>query len=226
MNKKTTAVIIARKGSVRIPGKMHQPINGESMILRKLRQCLAIPGIYQVIVGSDDESIANQVRNMGAGFILRQPEYCDEKSRTVNEVIINMLQGIHDADRILWAHPTNPFIDSEHYADAIATLDEVEKDGYDSLISMNTMHGHFWHQNLSPINFGALEPRHKIASHLPPVYAQNGGIFIRPYADMLKDGALMGGRAFIYPMESIIGWDIDHPWQLEFAQWYAKQRNL
>lgn len=223
---KTTAVIVARKGSVRIPNKMHQIINGESLVMRKVRQCLATPGIHEVVVGSDDVSIAADVIRMGAKFAHRELKYCDEKSTTVNDMVRNMLNFI-DTDQVLWAHPTNPFITEHHYKQAIDLLDENRVNGKNSLFSVNVLKGHFWDDRGKEINFDSTAKIHRVAADLPPIYAQNGGIFIRPYADMLVDGALVSAsKAVIYQMDALDGWDIDHSWQLEFAQHYAAKNNL
>ncbi len=220
---RTTAVIIARKGSVRIPGKMHQMIGNDTMLLRKVKQCLEIKGVEQVVVGSDDTSIAMEVDRLGAVFIEREEKFCDEKSTTVNEMIKDVLSKITPiTDQILWAHPTNPFIESHHYQSALELLDAKRMLGYDSVFSVNRLQGHFWSNITTPINFSPISPIHIVAANLPPIFAQNGGIFIRPYNEMVQDGALIGKNALMIAMDQLDGWDIDYPWQLEFAQYRVK----
>ncbi len=222
---KITAVIVARKESERIPNKMHQKIGDETMVMRKVRQCLAVDGIGSVIVGSDDESIKSEVEAEGAIFAHREDKYCDEKSATVNEMVKNML-SFFESEYVLWAHPTNPFITTKHYSDAMNSLIlRLIYDGYDSLFSASEMKGHFWReerQEIIPINFSPLTPIHKTANKLPAMYSQNGGIFIRKYEDMAKDGNLIGGKPVMYTISMLDGWDIDEQWQLELAQLRVK----
>lgn len=221
---KITAVIVARKESKRIPNKMHQIIGDETMVMRKVRQCLAIDGVGQVIVGSDDDSIKSQVEERGGIFAHREYKYCDEKSTTVNEMVQNVL-SFFESEYVLWAHPTNPFITTEHYQGAIEAFKKAEKDGYDSLFSASEMNGHFWRGNkneIIPVNYSPFTPDHKIAKELPAMYSQNGGIFIRKYEDMIKDGNFIGGKPAMYSMSMLAGWDIDYEWQLEFAQLRVK----
>lgn len=218
--KKTTAVIVARKGSIRVPNKMYQPIHGEKMILRKINQLKSVDSIDRIVVGTDADDLQDEIEAAGAIFCRTPDEYNQGMHNKVNAMVKNIL-SFFVSDQVLWAHCTNPFIESWHYQEALEVMEAIRPEGYDSLFSVNRMMGHFWSDKVSPINFGALDPVHKIANHLPPVYAQNGGIFIRPYEDMLKDGSLMAGKAHMFAMEQIIGWDIDYPWQLEFAQHYA-----
>ena len=57
-----------------------------------------------------------------------------------------------------------------------------------------------------------------VASKLPAIFAQNGGIFIRFKKDMIKDGRFVGNKPYIFTVNEIEGWDLDHPWQLEVAR--------
>ncbi|MFZ4761353.1 MAG: 3-deoxy-manno-octulosonate cytidylyltransferase [Alphaproteobacteria bacterium] len=96
------AVIIpARYGSTRFIGKPLAPIAGISMIERMHRLALAVKGITEVVVATDDERIINHVENFG-GRAIMTPENCPngteralaacEAMKTKPDVVIN-LQG-------------------------------------------------------------------------------------------------------------------------------------
>ena len=224
-----TAVIVARKGSTRVPGKMHAMIDGETMLMRKIRQLRAVN--CNVIVGTDDDSVEESVTDAGALFYRREDRLCDERSASVNEMVKDMataVQNLLGSQVILWAHSTNPFTDSEHYSEAIALYNNAVMGAeYDSVMSANVQRGHFWNY-AEPINFKTPAPgvTHFPAACLPPVYAQNGAIFIRPAAAMAGDGNLVGRNPLKYYMHNIPGWDVNDPWELEFAQWYAEKHNI
>lgn len=216
----TTAVIVARKGSIRVPAKMYQLVEGESLILRKIRQLKQIEGVDKIVVGTDADDLQDEIESAGATFCRTPDELNQGLHNKVNAMVKNIL-SFFKSKQVLWAHCTNPFIESWHYQEALEVLESRKDEGYDSLFSANRMQGHFWNDRISPINFAPLDPLHRIANHLPPIYMQNGGIFIRPYEDMAKDGSLMAGKAHMFAMDQLTGWDIDYPWQLEFAQHYA-----
>lgn len=219
---KKTAIIVGRKGSHRIPKKIYQLIDGESLLLRKVRQCMAA-NIDQVVVGVDDESLRNQVEGLGAKFCLMPDEFC--QGNNPSGMIKNIL-SFFESDVVLWAHPTNPFITHNEYNDALETLESLHSSGYDSLFSVKKMNGHFWSQHPTPINFSPMATTHKLATQLPSLFAQDGGIFIRPYRDMARDGLFVSGKAHMYALDELVGWDIDYPWQLEFAQQWATNGRL
>ena len=117
---KITAVVIARKGSKRLPGKMYRKFNGKSLIQLKIEQLLK-SNVDEIAVGSDDkklEKICNNFNSKKIKFYLRKKKFCDEISTTPNEMIKNML-SFFKSDIILWAHPTNPFTNHNHYNDSI-----------------------------------------------------------------------------------------------------------
>lgn len=65
MNIQTLAVIPARYGSTRLPGKPLLPIAGVPLILRVLRGVRGCPLVDRVIVATDDERIASAVEGDG-----------------------------------------------------------------------------------------------------------------------------------------------------------------
>ena len=117
---KISAVIIARKNSTRIKKKLYQKIHGKTLIENKITQLLKT-NINEVIVGSDDEKLFEVCKKYGKKviFFKRENRFCDEKSTTVNEMVSNML-GFFKTDVVLWAHPTNPFINKNHYNEALS----------------------------------------------------------------------------------------------------------
>ncbi len=225
---KVTAVIVARKGSTRIPHKMHACIKRETLLMRKIRQLKATPGVDEIIVGTDCLLVKDAVESAGAVFAFREAKYCDEKSSTVNEMVKDMLSKF-ESDVVLWAHPTNPFICDKYYSEALEIFYKKNSpDGLEKSVFCLTGHkGHFWSHDKVPLNFDPHAKIHLVAADLPLVYSQNGGIFIRSYEGMAKDGCFIsphGGTG--YNVTPVIGWDIDEPWQLEFAQHYARYRNI
>jgi 3-deoxy-manno-octulosonate cytidylyltransferase (CMP-KDO synthetase) len=69
------AVIPARYGSTRFPGKPLTPITGRKMIERVWRHTSAADGVDRVVVATDDERIADAVINFG-GEAIMTPDTC------------------------------------------------------------------------------------------------------------------------------------------------------
>lgn len=218
---KYAAVIVGRKGSHRIPNKIYQEVGGEPLILRKVRQCREALLIDKVYVGTDADDLKEQIEALGGIFCRMPDEFC--QGNDPSGMIKNVL-GFVDADHIVWAHPTNPFLEGKDYDQLIIELESMRERGYKSLFTVTEMKGHFWHGNHSPINFPILEPRHTVAAQLRPVYAQDGAVFIRPHKDMLEDGLFVARPSFMRPIPELKGWDIDYPWELKAAQMFVNMK--
>ena len=73
-NISTLAVIPARYGSTRLPGKPLAPIGGVPLVLRVLDGVRATPGLDEIIVATDDERIAKVVRDHGGRAVMTPPD--------------------------------------------------------------------------------------------------------------------------------------------------------
>lgn len=213
---KIVSITVCRKGSVRIPNKTWEKINGKSLIERKIDQLKNVSLINQVIVGSNDSEVSELCNDKSVTYIERPEYFCNESKCTPNEMIKNMLSYV-DADIIVWAHLTNPFINEMHYSNAIELFLNNQKE-YDSLFSVVELKEHFWNSDKMPINHDPWSKVHVVAKDLQPVYKQNGGIFIQYKKDMLSHGRFVGNNPLMYVMDEKEGWDLDYPWQIEAAR--------
>lgn len=170
---KTTAVVIARGGSTRLPNKNLLDFYGRPLVAHKVWQLKQCKLIDEVVVGSDSEEILRAAALEGAVPVWRDPEFCDEKSRPWNDVIHDMVSRL-DATTIVWAHCTNPCVLPTTYDRAVRCYHATDGD---SLVSVTPFHNHVW-WNGRPLNFDPYNKRHEPAALLPPVYFQNGAIFI------------------------------------------------
>lgn len=212
---KTTAIVIARGGSTRLPNKNMLPFHGVPLVAHKVSQLLRCKYIDEVVVGSDDLVILETAHIAGAKIIRREPEFCDEKSRSWNEVIHDMVTKV-DATTVVWAHCTNPCIRPETYGRAVRCF--MATDG-DSLVSVTPFQNHVW-WNGRPLNFDPHAPEHVVAAKLPPVYFQNGGIFIARREDMEKWRYVYGTQPEMFVIEPREAIDVDTQEDLDRAREY------
>ena len=221
VKKKITAVVIARKNSKRIPGKMYKKINGKSLLELKISQLLKT-SVDEIAVGSDDLNvikICNKFNNSKIKFYKRPLYFCDEKVASANDTIKNMLSYIN-TDIVLWAYPTNPFTTQKHYNEALELYFKKIKKGYDGLFSVNQTLNYFWNTKKVPINHNPREKTHTRLSEgkIKPLYVDKGAIFIRDYKSMIKDGNHWSKKGYLYVMNEKDGWDINFLWDLESCQ--------
>lgn len=195
-NKEISAIIVCRKGSVRLPAKNLRPLGNESVLSRKIRQLKECEYIDRVIVGSDDDRMLEVATFSGAEAVKRPDFFCDEKVASANDMISNMMDLIK-TDIVVWAHCTNPLLSSNTYDCAIkAFFDNLNN--YDSLLSVVEFREHLWGTDKKPLNYNPYKERHTPARELPPYYMQDGGIFIQPYENMKENKYFFGKKPYLF----------------------------
>ena len=196
MKQEVSAVIVARKGSVRVPCKNMLPLGNDTLISRKIKQLKESKNVDRVIFGSDSDEMLEHAKFYGAEVVKRPDFYCDEKQASANDMIFNMCSLI-DTDIVVWAHCTNPLLSSSTYDRAIETF-FANYPTYDSLLSVLEFREHLWDENKKVLNYNPYSPKHTPARELPPYYMQDGGIFIQPHKQMLANKYFFGQKPYLF----------------------------
>ncbi|MFM5229012.1 pseudaminic acid cytidylyltransferase [Aeromonas media] len=122
----TLAIIPARGGSKRIPGKNIRPFAGVPMIVHSIRAAQEAGCFDQIIVSTDDEKIAEVAREYGASVpFIRPPELADDHAGT-QEVIAHAInwaisQG-WKLGPVCCIYATAPFIQAQDLLNGVALL--------------------------------------------------------------------------------------------------------
>jgi 3-deoxy-manno-octulosonate cytidylyltransferase (CMP-KDO synthetase) len=116
---KIYALIPARYGSSRFPGKPLAPIAGKPMV-QHVFQCAAnCPEISQVLVATDDERIFKCVHDFNGKAIMTRP---DHKSGTDRIAEATHQLGIQDDDLIVNIQGDQPLFQSSAISDLISPM--------------------------------------------------------------------------------------------------------
>ncbi len=96
---KITAIIPARYGSTRFPGKALADLAGKPMIQHVYERTVRATHISDVIIATDDERIANAVRRFGGNFVMTSTDHetgtdrLAEVARKIESNIVVNVQG-------------------------------------------------------------------------------------------------------------------------------------
>lgn len=216
-----TAVVVARKGSRRVLNKNLRKLGDESLVSHKILQLKKCQTLDRIVIGSNDQDILDQARELDVEFVHRPEEFCDEKSKTPNDMIENMCSLI-ETDVVVWAHCTNPFIQPDTYDLSVKTYLMKLNEGYDSLLSVVKMKEHLWNSNKTPLNYNPYSPEHVLSKDLEPYYRQTGGIFIQSHRQMMKNRYFFGKTPFLFEMREIESMDINTEEDIHVAQLLIK----
>ena len=116
--KKSVAIITARGGSKRIPHKNIRDFCGKPIISYSIEAALSSGVFDEVMVSTDDETIASIARSFGAAVpFMRSAESANDYAST-DDVIAEVLRAYEAGgprfDRFCCIYPTAPFVTAEN----------------------------------------------------------------------------------------------------------------
>lgn len=110
------ALIPARYGSTRFPGKPLALLRGKPMIQHVYEQTCQVQGLDRVLVATDDERIARAVQMAGGDFVMTRADHATGTDR-----LAEVAQGLQ-ADIIVNVQGDLPFFPPAMVEDAVAAL--------------------------------------------------------------------------------------------------------
>ncbi len=119
-------IIPARYGSTRFPGKPLADIGGKSMIQRVLEQAKQATYLSKVVVATDDERIADAVRQLGEEAVMTRtdhPSGTDRCWEAYDRLVSDTLISGSSSDYILNIQGDEPFIDPAQIDELAVILD-------------------------------------------------------------------------------------------------------
>jgi len=217
---RTVAFIPARGGSKGIPRKNLQEVGGKPLIAHVIQAAVMAAEISAIWVSTDDEEIAEVARENMASVQWRPAVLASDEAKT-ESAMLYFLQEHTEFDKMVLLQPTSPLTTHDDIDEAI-TMTYPDREGYDSVVSVCEDHGGWhcggfdWHE---PGKRGA-EPMYDIADRprrqdLPPVYRENGAIYVNDVESILKDECRLSGKVGLYVMPQTRSFEIDSPEDLE-----------
>ena len=148
---KTLAVICARGGSKGLPGKNLKILNGETLLGRAIRHALAADLVDDVVVSTDDKSIAEEARKCGALVPFIRPQELAGDLSTTEETLQHALLETESKlecryDICVFLTATDIFRDESWIDQAIDTL--IKCPELESVFVGYKTHKNFWEKHL------------------------------------------------------------------------------
>jgi len=214
---KIIAVIPARAGSKRLPGKNIKKLGPWPLLVWSIKSALTSKEFDRVIVSTEDSAIAEIAKNHGAEVPRLRSAHLATGQAQVEDVLVEVLDWVQQdkdpfPEGIMLLQPTSPFRRKQSIIKSIALF----KEHGESVVSVSpTIKIHpYWCKTLSPeselLPFMESAPDIRRTQDLPPVYQVNGLIYLAKPETLLKGKILYSEhtRALIVddPLETI---DID-----------------
>jgi len=220
MRSRAVALIPARAGSVRVPGKNVAPLRGHPLMAYSIAAARASGRFDAVVCSTDSEAFAEIARRYGAGVVLRPASMAGATSPDI-EWVRHALDGTsYDVFSIL--RPTSPF----RTAATIERAFELFGERCDSVRAVRRVREHpgkMWVRDgdymrpLLPQPEGEVPTHSRQTAALPEVWVQDSSLEIA-WTRIVADGEIAGRRVVPFFSEGLEGLSIDYPDDLERAE--------
>lgn len=192
------AIITARGGSKRIPGKNKKDFLGKPIICYSIEAALASGLFDEVMVSTDDEEIAQIAEKAGASVPFMRSEKTANDYATTDDVLLEVLEEYEKRGKtfiyMACIYPTAPFVTARKLQDAMQVLKENQADGVMPVVRFS-----FPPQRGMAIRNGRLdycypENAMKRSQDLEPIYHDCGQFYVydvekyRAFRGDLPDG--------------------------------------
>ncbi len=218
------AFVMARGGSVGIPGKNLRPLAGLPLIAHTFRSAQSCAGVSRMFLSTDSEEIAAVGREYGVEVpFIRPPELARSDSPGF-EALLHAVRWViehlnYRPDCVLELLPTSPLRTAQDIEQALAIM--VEKQA-DSVVSVTEASQHpYWAKAVAEDgklkHFFDTEFACRRRQDLPPAYALHGAIKLARTDVLLDRGAWYTDKTYAYVMPPERSVDVDTPWDLRLA---------
>jgi len=227
---RTLALIPARGGSTRVPGKNLARLGGRTLVRRALDTALAAGCFHTVALSSDDPEILAEAEALPDVVRLTRPAELATTEARSYDVLVHALDvlerehGFEPFEAAAIVQCTSPFTAPE---DLVATLHLLERSGAGSAVSvvrveagehplkLKLMEG----DRLVPfLADDALTP----AQELPPLWKRNGSVYASR-REVIDAGAMLGEDVRGHEMPAERSFDVDTPRDLAFARFLMER---
>ena len=221
------AVITARGGSKRLPGKNIRPLSGRPLIVWTIDAVRGQPAICDVLVSTDDEMIANVASLAGVLVPWLRPAILSGDTVSSVDVALHALdwyEGVHGpVDGLLLLQPTSPFRLSETIEKGLTNFSKAP---HRPVVSVSPAASHpFWCCQIEGTSMKAIVAggnSTRRSQDLPVVYVLNGAIYLIRPQDLRNARTFKPENAQPLVIDSPWeGLDIDTPWDWFLAEHIA-----
>lgn len=221
MSARLVALLPMRHESERVPGKNYRPFAGRPLFHWVLRSLLDCRSIEEVVIDTDSPEIMNgTAERFPRVRLLERPARLRGGDVPMNEILVHDAAVI-DAEFFLQTHSTNPLLEPETIAAAVACfLGGLPT--HDSLFSVSRVQKRLWDADTRPLNH---DPSVLLRTQdLPPVFEENSCLYVFSREALLARRNRIGSRPRMFEMDRLEAWDIDDELDFRVAEILFQQR--
>ncbi len=224
----TLAIITARGGSKRIPGKNIRPFLGKPILAYSIEAALSSGIFDEVMVSTEDEEIAALARQYGA----KVPFYRSEKTAgdfaTTNDVLLEVLEEYEKREKYFdigcCIYPTAPFVTAKKLTEAMERFRQSDADALIPVVQFSYPPQRAMVIRDGELQFKNLEYIDSRSQDLEKEYHDVGQFYCFRVPAYQKNKKLMLGKILPYLVDEMEVQDIDNESDWKIAE--IKYQNM
>ncbi|MBK9109317.1 MAG: acylneuraminate cytidylyltransferase family protein [Saprospiraceae bacterium] len=228
------AIIPARSGSKRLPGKNLRYLGAKTLVQYAMDAALESKSLSKIILSSDADVILELSLAYGPQICaIKRPEQISQDDSPAIEYVEHALQemtmlGHSFPDYVVIIQPSSPFTKG---IDIDACIEAMEKLNADCAASVREIEFDLHPSKLKCIQEGKLIPyfeneADKMARHLlQKVYVRNGSVYVSRM-QLIQSGSILNNSCAAYIMPPERSLDINDALDWEFAEFMMNKQTI
>ena len=226
---KVLALIPARGGSKRLPGKNIRLLGGKPLIVWSIEIAKDIPEVCDILVTTDDSAIANVCREKEALVPWLRPQELASDTAGSVDVALHALDWYESAkgeiDGLLLLQPTSPFRTKQNVRKSIELF---SRNNRKTVIGVSPTHVHpMWAFKMEGdylVPFMSDHGLEKRSQDLPETLVVNGSFYLISPKELRTNKSFFGKQTIPLLIESPReALDIDTEWDFDLAELLYKK---
>jgi CMP-N-acetylneuraminic acid synthetase len=215
MKRGVVALIPVREGSGRVKDKNFRPFADEGSLLHlKIKQLKKAGCFDHIYVSSDSERAKRIAAEMGVTFLPRDPEMCKQSAK-LYQYNTHMLQTVPGDPLVAWTMVTAPLF--EDYPSAVEKFLKLDKDRYDSLITVLPFREFLINEKGHPLNcmYGRW---HLLTQELECNYTITGSLYLAGKSEQIEWQYWIGMKPYLHEVTKLDCVDVDYEEDFALAE--------
>lgn len=217
----TIAIIPARGGSKRLPGKNILNLGGIPLLVHSIRFAQANANIIdEIYVSTDDDAIKKVALEYGAQVIDRPASISGDLEPTLTALQHAVKTVGVEVENVILLQPTNPLRPSSLLEECFDTFQNINADSLFTVTRNHQKLGKIVNDTFVPFNYEIGQR----SQDLEPLYFENGLLYISK-AKLILEGAIVSNNAIPFIVNHIFAQvDIDTQEDFDYATYLLNQK--
>ena len=220
---KVLALIPARGGSRRLPGKNLLKLCGEPITVWSIKAAQQSKYVDRIVVSTDSDEISEVARAAGADVPFMRPNYLASDTASSLDVVKHALNELNQKGQcyefIVLLQPTSPLRTSKHIDESFELLQSKDAD---AIVGVTELDHPIELTNRLPDDLSMkgffTTDSHLRSQNFPKRYRVNGAIYLVRVESLIKENTIfLSDRIYAYKMDREVSVDIDTPYDLRLA---------